>query len=118
MYCKYWNLQKAPFDNIPDPSMYTDCHTSMEQVIAETIFAIKEANDAFAVIIGASGSGKTLSLRIIMDSLEPDKFNVVIVTNPEVPFSQLLKEIIWQLSTTSCEENRKSVLLETFRRLL
>ena len=118
MYCEYWNLQKAPFDNVPDPSMYTNSHTSMEHVIAETIYAIKEANEAFAVIIGAAGSGKTLSLRMIMDAIEADKFKVVNVTNPEVPFTQLLKEIIRQLSDTPCEENRKAVLLEIFRCLL
>ncbi len=118
MYCEYWNLHKAPFDNVPDPSMYTICHTSMEQVIADTIFAIKEANEAFAVIIGTAGSGKTLSLRIIMDSLESDKFKIVTITNPEVTFTQLLKEIIGQLTAAPCEENRKILLLEIFRRLL
>lgn len=118
MYCEYWNLNKAPFDNVPDPSMYTDCHESMENVIAETIFAIKEANEAFAVIIGAAGSGKTLALRVIIESLETDKFIIVSISNPEISFTQLLKEIITRLTDTPCEENRKALLLDIFRRLL
>ncbi len=118
MYCEYWNLQKAPFDNVPDPSMYTDCHSSMEKVIPETIFAIKEADESFAVIIGAAGSGKTLSLRMIIDSLEPDKYKVVIITNPGISFTQLLTDIIGQITGHPCEESRKNVLLEKFRRLL
>lgn len=118
MYCEYWNLHKAPFDNVPDPSMYADCHISMENVISETIFAIKEANEAFAVIIGGVGLGKTLSLRIIIDSLEPNKYKIVIITNPDISFTQLLKEIIGQVTGKPCEENRKSDLLEIFRRLL
>ncbi len=118
MYCEYWNLQKAPFDNVPDPSMYADCHSSMEKVIPETIFAIKEADESFAVIIGTAGSGKTLSLRMIIDSLEPDKYKIVIITNPGIPFTQLLMDIIGQITGHPCEESRKNVLLESFRRLL
>lgn len=118
MYCEYWNLQKAPFDNVPDPAMYTDCHSSMEKVIPETIFAIKEADESFAVIIGTAGSGKTLSLRIIIDSLEPDKYKVVIITNPGISFTQLLMDIMSQITGQPCEESRKNVLLEKFRRIL
>lgn len=118
MYCDYWNLKKPPFDNVPDPSMYADCHTSMENVISETIFAIKEANEAFAVIIGAVGLGKTLSLRIIIDSLEPEKYKVVLITNPSLSFTQLLREIIGQITGEQCEENRKVDLLEIFNNLV
>lgn len=118
MYCEHWNLNKAPFDNVPDPSMYADCHISMENVISETLFSIKEANEAFAVIIGAAGLGKTLALRIIIDSLESDKYKVVVITNPGISFVQLLKEIIGQLTGKFCEENRKVVLLAIFHRLL
>ncbi len=118
MYCEYWNLNKAPFDNVPDPSMYADCHASMEKVISETIFAIKEADEDFAVIIGAVGSGKTLALKLIIDSLEPDKYKSVVITNPGIPFTQLLKEIIGQVTGQPCPENRKVHLLQTFHRLL
>jgi type II secretory pathway predicted ATPase ExeA len=118
MYCDYWNLHKAPFDNVPDPSMYVDCHVSMENVISETIFAIKEANEAFAVIIGDVGLGKTLSLRIIMDSLDPDKYKMVLITNPSISFTQLMREIIGQITGHQCDEKRKLEQLEIFNRLL
>jgi type II secretory pathway predicted ATPase ExeA len=118
MYCEYWNLNKPPFDNVPDPSMYVDSHISMENVIAETIFAIKEGNECFAVIIGDIGLGKTLSLRIIIDSLEQDKYKIALITNPSISFIQLLKEIIGQISGKQCEEKRKVDLLEIFNHLL
>ena len=118
MYREYWNLHKAPFDNVPDSSMYVDCHASMETVISETIFAIKEANDSFAVIIGDAGLGKTLSLRIIIDSLEPHRYQVVSIINPSLSFGQLLREIIGQITGKQCEEKNKSDLLEIFNRLI
>jgi type II secretory pathway predicted ATPase ExeA len=118
MYCEYWNLNKPPFDNVPDPSMYVDSHVSMENVISETIFAIKEGNECFAVIVGDVGLGKTLSLRIIIDSLEMDKYKIALITNPSLSFVQLLKEIIGQITGKQCEEKRKADLLEIFNHLL
>ncbi|MCX5848223.1 MAG: AAA family ATPase [Deltaproteobacteria bacterium] len=118
MYCDYWNLNKSPFDNVPDSSMYVDCHVSMENVISETIFAIKEGNECFAVIVGEVGLGKTLSLRIIIDSLEPEKYKVALITNPALSFVQLLREIIGQITGKQCEEKNKVDLLEIFNRLL
>ena len=70
MYYEYWNLKKPPFDNVPDPTMYTACHASMENAIAETLFAIEEGEECISVIVGDVGLGKTMSIRIIIDSLE------------------------------------------------
>jgi len=118
MYCDYWNLTKPPFDNVPDASMYVDCHESMENVISETIFAIKEGNECLTVIVGEVGLGKTLSLRVIIDSLEPDKYKVALITNPALSFIQLLREIIGQITGKQCMEKKKVDLLEIFNNLL
>jgi general secretion pathway protein A len=118
MYFEYWHLHKPPFDNVPDPSMYAECHTSMENAIAETLFAVEEGNECLAVIIGDVGLGKTLSLRIIIDSLSPEKYQVALITNPSISFVQLLNEIIGQLTENPCNEKRKSALLEIFNKLL
>ncbi|MBN1471349.1 MAG: AAA family ATPase, partial [Syntrophaceae bacterium] len=118
MYCDYWNLTKPPFDNVPDASMYVDCHESMENVISETIFAIKEGNECLTVIVGDVGLGKTLSLRVIIDSLEPEKYKVALITNPALSFVQLLREIIGQITGKQCEVKNKVDLQEIFNRLL
>lgn len=118
MYFEYWHLQKPPFDNVPDPSMYAECHTSMENAIAETLFAIEEGNECLSVIIGDVGLGKTLSLRIIIDSLSPEKYQLALITNPSISFVQLLNEIIGQLTESPCNEKKKVGLLEIFNKLL
>lgn len=118
MYYEYWGLQKPPFDNVPDPLMYVDCHTSMENAIAETLFAIEEGNECIAVVVGDVGLGKTLSLRVIIDSLDQDKYKIVLITNPSITFVQLMKEIIGQLTGKQCNDSRKVDLLETFNRIL
>ncbi len=118
MYYEYWGMQKAPFDNVPDPSMYVESHTSVENAVAETLFAIEEGNECIAVIVGDIGSGKTLSLRLILDSLEQDKYRIAFITNPDISFVHLLKEIIGQITGTECEARFKVDLLEHFNRLL
>ncbi len=118
MYYEHWGLQKPPFDNVPDPSMYVDCHTSMESAIAETLFGIEEGNECVAVIVGDVGLGKTLSLRMIIDSLDPDKYKIALITNPAMSFIQLLREIIGQLTGKHWTEKKKLDLLETFNKIL
>ena len=118
MYYEYWGMQKAPFDNVPDPSMYVESHTSVENAVAETLFAIEEGNECIAVIVGDIGSGKTLSLRLILDSLEQDKYRIAFITNPDISFVHLLKEIVGQITGAECEARFKVDLLEHFNRLL
>jgi len=118
MYYEYWGLEKPPFDNVPDPSMYVDCHRSMENAIAETCYAVEEGDECIAVIIGDVGLGKTLSLRMIIDSLDQNQYKIALITNPSITFVQILQEIIGQLTNRQCNEKRKVTLLETFNNLL
>src|SRR4030042_1689899 len=45
MYTEYWGLRKPPFDNVPDPTMYVEAHLSVENTVAETLFAIEEGKE-------------------------------------------------------------------------
>jgi type II secretory pathway predicted ATPase ExeA len=118
MYTDFWGLKKPPFDNVPDPTMYVDSHLSVENTIAETLFAIEEGNECLTVIVGDVGLGKTLSLRMILDSLDHEKYKIAFVTNPDMSFVQLLKEIVGQLIGKECEIRGKIELLEVFNKLL
>jgi type II secretory pathway predicted ATPase ExeA len=118
VYYEYWGLIKPPFDNVPDPSMYVDCHSSHESAISETLFAIKEGNECICVIYGELGVGKTLSLRKIIDLLEPDRYRIAFLANPGIPFLQLLREIIGQLAGEACELKRKTDLLSRLKKII
>jgi len=118
MYTDYWGLKKPPFDNVPDPSMYVDSHLSVENTVAETLFAIEEGNECLTVIVGDVGLGKTLSLRLILDSLDQGKYKIAFVTNPDMSFVQILREIIGQLTGKECEIRGRTGLLEIFNKIL
>ena len=64
IYYEYWGLTRPPFDNVPDPAMYFNMHTSVETAIGEILFAIEEGNECLAVIVGDVGLGKTMTLRV------------------------------------------------------
>src|SRR5664279_4096016 len=118
MYYEYWGLKKPPFDNVPDPSMYVESHASVENTITETLFAIEEGNECIAVIIGDVGLGKTLCLRLILDNLSQDKYKVAFITNPDMSFVQLMREIVGQLTGQPCEIHKRIDLLETFNKII
>lgn len=117
-YCQYWGLAKPPFDNVPDPGMYFDLHRSVEHAVAETIFAIEEGTDCLVLIMGGIGLGKTMTLHVIVDALEQEKYRMAFVTHPDMTFIQLLKEIIAQLTGEPCRAFRRTQVVEIFNQLL
>ncbi|MGA1839109.1 MAG: AAA family ATPase [bacterium] len=118
MYYEYWGMHKAPFDNVPDPTLYWDQNNSLEDAICEVLFAIEEGNDCLAVIVGDIGTGKTLGLRVILNELDPDKYRIAFVTNPDLSLIQFMREINGQLLNKKCETRFKDELMEEFNTIL
>ena len=115
MYLDYWGLTKHPFNNVPNPEMYFDMHQSVDQAVSEVLFAIEEGDEVMAVVVGPAGVGKTMTLRIVLDSLDHAKYRIAFVTNPDMTFPQLLREMVSQLQGRPCEEVQKDRLLELLR---
>ena len=118
MYKEHWGLTKSPFDNVPDPEMYFRLHATVESTVAELLFAVEEGNECLAVVVGEVGLGKTMALRVALDTLDPEKYRIAFVTNPDLTFPQLLREIVGQLKGEPCAIHRKGLLLEEFNRIL
>jgi len=118
MYLNYWGLTKHAFNNVPDPTMYFDMHATVENAVAELLFAIEEADECLAVVVGDVGLGKTMCLRVTLDSLDQSKYRIAFVTNPDLTFPQLLREIIGQLKNQPCMIKNKDELLEEFNKIL
>ncbi len=118
MYLDYWKLNKNPFDNVPDPNMYFSEHSTVEGTVAELLFAIEEANECLAVVVGDVGLGKTMSMRVVLNELDPNKYKIAYITNPDVTFIQLLRDIVGQLHGDRCEVRNKEDLLEAFNNFI
>lgn len=118
MYYEYWSMKKAPFDNVPDPSLYWPEHQSVEDAVSEILFSIEEGNDCLAVVTGEVGTGKTLSLRLILNELDSKKYRVAFITNPDLSTLQLMREIVGQLKNKKITSRYKDQLMEEFNALL
>ena len=118
MYYQYWGMQKAPFDNVPDPDLYWSKNSSLEDAISEVLFAIEEGNDCLAVMTGEIGTGKTLGLRIILNELDTEKYRIAFVTNPDLSPVQFMREIIGQLQNKKISTHYKDQLMEEFNAIL
>lgn len=118
MYLDYWKFNKQPFHNVPDPSMYFYMHESVESAVGEILFAIEEGDECLAVLVGEVGLGKTMTFRVVLDSLDQEKYAIAFVTNPDITFPQLLREIVGQLTNKPCQIKAKDALLEAFNRIL
>lgn len=118
MYLEYWGLKRSPFDNVPDPAMFFDRHPGMASAVSDLLFAISEGNECLAVLVGDVGLGKTMTLRMVLNALEPDRYRIAYLTNPDLTFPQILREILGQLQGQTCTLRGKDLLLEEFNRLL
>ena len=85
-----------------------NAHSTMETAIAETLFAIEEGEECISVIVGDVGLGKTLSIRMIIDSLEHEKYKIALVTNPSLTFVQLMNRNNWSVNGQAMRGEEKS----------
>ena len=86
MYSDYWNLTKSAFDNVPDSSMYVDCHVSMEDVIAE-----------IKIITGISKTNNELPTSFSLSQNYPNPFNPSTRIRYELPVSSKVKIMIYDI---------------------
>lgn len=118
MYQNYWGFKEKPFENTPDPRFF---YSSLkhEEALMRLLYAISEHKGA-VVLLGEYGTGKTLLSRIIATSLlnGNDGHNAAIISNPDVPFAELFKEIIRQLGESISGQLRKSDLIRELNYLL
>lgn len=108
MYLDYWELKEKPFENTPDPRFYFQSRQHQEALM-RLLYAIHEAKGA-ALLTGEYGCGKTLSIRTVINEIDPLQFTVVLLTNPRWSATELLREIAYQLGTDSVPERKTDVL--------
>jgi general secretion pathway protein A len=70
IYEKYYCCQREPFSVSPDPSFLYNSATHRE-ALAELCYLVQERK-GFALVTGEVGTGKTLLLRSLMESLAPN----------------------------------------------
>jgi general secretion pathway protein A len=115
MYEKYWGLDQAPFENVPDPSFLYESPQHRE-ALSRMLYGISRRKGCI-MLSGEVGSGKTTLARTLIQSLPKEKYEVAIIENPRLAPSLFIQEIIYQFVGRP-ESKNKVDLLHSLNRIL
>lgn len=94
MYEKYWKLNDNPFRNTPDPHYFYFAR-QYEEALARALYVVTEGQGAM-LLTGDCGCGKTLITRVLVDELDPARFEAALIPYPNLEPQELLGEILRQ----------------------
>ncbi len=106
MYEKYWRLSDKPFRNTPDPQYFFFAR-QYEEALARAIYVVTEGQGAM-LLTGECGCGKTLLTRVLVDELDPARFEVALVPYPNLEPDELLGEILRQFGFEAADTAKTS----------
>jgi general secretion pathway protein A len=95
MYKRFYGLTRSPFELSPDPHFFfpTRLHTEAFATLNYCVFRRK----GFVVVSGEVGTGKTLMLRCLLDSLNNNKIASAFVYNPQLSVLEFLAYVLTDL---------------------
>lgn len=118
MYEQYWGLSALPFQNVPDPGFYFPSEMHQEG-LKRLLYTVEQGKGA-GMLTGEIGCGKTTLVRAFMDHLPEEKYDVALITHPDLPRDEFLQEInvqfgikgpgqtrgrLWKAMTAHCSDN-------------
>ncbi|MBM3265060.1 MAG: AAA family ATPase, partial [candidate division Zixibacteria bacterium] len=104
----YWGLSERPFDTTPNPRFFfaTAQHDAARFKLGHGV-----ATCAGAIqLTGDVGCGKTVLLRTFIQDLDPEKYEVALLTNPRWDGVALLREVLYQLGHPAESTDKNHIL--------
>jgi len=96
MYAEFYNLSKMPFDMLPDPEFHYPSEVHRE-AIASLIYGILN-NKGILTLIGEVGTGKTISVRLLLEHYLLRDFKTVSLNNPRIAPQDLIRNLLKELN--------------------
>lgn len=116
MYEAYWGLTEPPFTLTPDPRfLYLSKHH--EDALIMLHYTLTR-NRGAGMLMGDIGLGKTTLSRKLLELLDPVLYRVVLIVNPILTPTQLLREIMQQLDIPISSRHRQELVQALFNRLI
>lgn len=94
MYERYWHLEDKPFRNTPDPH-YLFFSRRHEEALTRMLYCITEGQGAM-MLTGEYGCGKTMLSRVLLDELDPERYEVAYIPYSSLTATEFLVEILRQ----------------------
>ena len=114
MYADYWKLKEPPFENVPSDQFFRS--PQHEEALVRLVYA-GENRKAVAMLTGEVGTGKTTVAKAFMKLLNPDKYDVKIISNPALNPVDIIKAILLQFGEKT-DSDSKTVLLNLLHQRL
>ena len=109
MYETYWGLNEPPFTLTPDPR-FLYMSRAHEDALMMLHYAITR-NKGAAMLAGEIGLGKTTITRKLLETLDPVKYQLVMIVNPILTPVQMIQEILSQMGI-ECDSRNRQVLVQ------
>lgn len=108
MYEAYWGLREKPFENTPDPRFLFQNEDTAD-LFTRLLYTLK-SNRGAAMLTGASGCGKTLVTRALLQQLDPERTEIALVNDPGRTAVEFLREVLYQLGEETAAANRTEII--------
>jgi general secretion pathway protein A len=115
MFTKFYGLTQNPFDISPDPRFYYPTQRHNE-ALASLSYGIGRRK-GFIVLTGEVGTGKTLLVRYLLETLIRSNVQYAYVFNPRLSPDDFLHYVLADFNVTPPNQNR-SEMLQQFSRFL
>jgi general secretion pathway protein A len=108
MYKDYYGLREMPFNITPDPNFLFLSNTHHD-ALNHLRYGIRERK-GFMVLCGEAGCGKTTVYKTILRELDPHQYQTILILNPRLSETQLLKAILTELGVKKQPRSRADMM--------
>ena len=108
MYRKFYKLTRNPFEVSPDPYFFypTPRHNEALALLNYGVLRRK----GFVVVTGEVGTGKTLLVRCLLDSLARQKVAFAYIYNPVLTVQSFLEQVLTDLGLSAAARTKSEAL--------
>ncbi len=110
MYKQFYGFERNPFDISPDP--YFLFRTPQHNEALASIYHGVTQHKGFVVVTGEVGTGKTLLLRCLLESLRKSEIAFANIFNPGLTPLEFLEYLVSDLGLKAVNLNKSSLLLQ------
>lgn len=108
MYREFYNLTRNPFEVSPDPYFFYPTPRHNEALALLNYGVIRRKG--FVVVTGEVGTGKTLLVRCLLDSLTLHKVAFAYIYNPILSVQNFLEQVLTDLGLPATARSKSEVL--------
>ena len=114
-YMTFYGFSEDPFAITPDPKFFFPSE-SHKEALASLLYGISRKK-GFIVILGEAGIGKTTLIHHLTSQLD-DKVKTILFPKSDLPFHQILKEMLLKLKLPLGLETKGSMIHELYHHLI